>query len=391
MADRIARYELFAVPPRWLFLRIETEAGVVGWGEPVVEGFHDVVAQAVRVMMDSLIGEDASQIERHWQRLVKGNFYGGLGPVLMSAVAGIDQALWDIKGKTLGAPVTTLLGGAVRDRMLVYGWAGGDEVPPEAAAKDAKDALAVNPFKMIKMNGCPRMGYIDTHGAVDEAVARMAAVRDAVGPDIGIGLDFHGRCKMPMARTLIEALAPFNPAFIEEPVTPEYNDALPDLVRFSAVPIATGERMFHYHEFFRLLKDRGASIVQPDLSHAGGITHCLQIARLAEHRDVALAPHCPLGPIALASCLAVDFVSINAVFQECGLRIHYNQEGGADLLDYLQNPEVFQIDDQGMVALPTGPGLGITIDEQAVRDRSVPEHHWRDRVWTLPDGAPTRW
>ena len=388
--DKITKYELFRVPPRWLFLRLETADGVVGWGEPVVEGFDDVVAKTVEVMLDELIGEDPARINHVWQRLNKGKFYGGLGPVFNSAVSGIDQALWDIKGKTLGAPVHSLLGGAVRDRMLVYGWAGEDEWPPDQTAADAKLCVASG-FRILKMNGCPRMEYVDTLGAVDKAVARMAAVREAVGSDIGIGLDFHGRCKLPMVRKLIRALEPYNPLFIEEPLVPEHNTVLPELVQFTPIPIATGERMFQFSEFARLLASRGASILQPDLSHAGGITHVRDIARLAEHHDVAIAPHCPLGPLTLASSLAIDFVSINAAFQETSMRIHYNQEGGADVLNYVVNKDVFQIDADGMVALPTRPGLGVEIDEEHVRAEAEKGHNWRDRSWFLPDGTPTRW
>lgn len=389
--DRIARYELFRVPPRWLFLRVETEQGLVGWGEPVLEGYAGAVEAAVHTMMESLAGQDPGRINQHWQRLAKGHFYGGLGPVLMSALAGIDQALWDLKGKRFGVPVTDLLGGAVRDRMQMYGWVGGDEASPEASAKSARDVLAERGFTMVKMNACPRMGYIDTDGAVEAAAARLAAVREAVGPGVGIGLDFHGRCKLPMARKLIRALEPYDPAFFEEPVHPDFNDAIPDLASFTAVPIATGERMVHASQFFSLMRRPGVGILQPDLSHAGGITHVLDIARMAEHRDVALAPHCPLGPIALASCLAVDLVCVNAVFQESALGIHYHQEAGGDVVDYVTNREAFALDADGMIARLTGPGLGVEINEDAVRDAAKAGHAWRDRDWSLPDGSPTRW
>ena len=390
--DRIARYELFFVAPRWCFLRIETAAGIVGWGEPVLEGYAEAVAAAVDTMMESLIGQDPGRINFHWQRLAKGQFYGGRGPVLMSALSGIDQALWDIKGKTLGVTVVDLLGGAVRDRQLVYGWVGGDELPGKEAGAQAAERCRTHGFRMLKMNACPRMAYIDLERAVDEGAARVAAVREAIGPDVALAVDFHGRCKLPMARKLIRALEPYDIAFFEEPVHPDFNDALADLANGTDVPIATGERMFHYAEFYDLLRRPGVSVVQPDLSHAGGITHCLDIARLAEHRDVALAPHCPLGPIALAACLAVDFVSLNAAFQESGLGIHYNEEsGGGQLLGHVVNRGDFDLDDDGMIAPLPGPGLGVEINEDTVRSAAEKGHRWRDRSWQLPDGSPTRW
>lgn len=390
-ADRVTAFELFKVAPRWLFLRLETARGVVGWGEPNLEGFSDTVAAAVTELMEEVIGEDPSRIQHIWQKLCKCKFYGGTGPVLMSAVAGIDQALWDIKGKTLGAPVHSLLGGAVRERMMVYRWCGGDNNSPAQAAEEALRVIEETSFRNLKMNACGRMGYIDTDGVVVAAAERFAAVRDAVGDKIGVGLDFHGRCKAPMARRLMDALREFSPLFYEEPVTPQFNNELPSLRAHAGVPIATGERMFSGAEFSALLAAGGVDIIQPDLSHAGGISHVFDIARMAEQYDVAIAPHCPLGPIALASCLQVDFCSINAAFQECSVGIHYNSEGGADLLDYVVNRSVFDIDDEGYMALPEGPGLGVEIDEAAVRAAARKGHQWRDRTWLLPDGAPTKW
>ena len=389
--DKIVKFELFKVPPRWLFLKVETEQGLVGWGEPNLEGFSDTVAAATKEMMESLIGEDPDRIQFIWQKLCKCHFYGGNGPVLMSAVAGIDQALWDIKGKRLSVPVHSLLGGAVREKMLAYRWCGGDENSPEETAKEAKSVIANSNFKNLKMNACPRMGYVDTEGAIEMAALRMAAVREAVGPDIGIALDFHGRCKLPMAKKLIRALEPYNPLFLEEPLTPDFNKNLIHLQNFTPIPIACGERMFNAAQFRDLFNYQGCSIIQPDLSHAGGISHVLDIARMAEHHDIAIAPHCPLGPIALSASLQVDFCSLNAVFQESSIGIHYNQEGGMDLLDYLQNPEVFDIDQEGYFSLPKLPGLGIIIDEAKVREAAKDGHKWKDRIWLLKDGAPTKW
>lgn len=391
MSDSVATFELFKVPPRWLFLRIETTNGIVGWGEPNIEGFSDTVAAAVTEMMASVIGEDPARIQYIWQKLYRQKFYTG-GPILMSAMAGIDQALWDIAGKTLGVPVHQMLGGSVRDRLKVYRWCGGDENSPAESAAEAKAVVDGSNYKQLKMNACPRMGYIDTEQAVEAAAERFAAVRAAVGPEIGIGLDFHGRVKLPMAKKLMAALAPHNPLFFEEVLVHGQNPALSKAISDRTdVPLATGERMFTIEEFRDLFETRAINIIQPDCSHAGGISLMLTIARLAEAYEVSFAPHCPLGPIALAACLQVDACCVNFCFQETSLGIHYNEEGGMDLLDYVSNKGMFDVDADGYVKLPNGPGLGIEINEAAVRKAAAAGHTWRDREWRLPDGTPTTW
>lgn len=381
---RIATLELFPVPPRWLFLKITTEGGLVGWGEPVIEGKAATVEAAVKEMSEFLIGRSAARIEDIWQSLYRGGFYRG-GPILMSAIAGIDQALWDIRGRSLGVPVHELLGGAVRDRVRVYGWIGGDR--PESAAAAAL-ARAEAGYQAVKMNACPEMEWIDSSAAVDGVIDRMAAVRDAVGPAFGIGIDFHGRVHRGMAKVLLRELEPFRPMFAEEVVLPENNDALAALQGYSTIPIATGERMFSRWDFKKILADGVVDIVQPDVSHAGGISEVRRIAAMAESYDVALAPHCPLGPIAFAAALQVDTASINAFIQETSMGIHYNE--GADLLDYLANPEVLQVEN-GFVERLTGPGLGIEIDEARVREMARVGHAWRNPIWRNPDGSITEW
>jgi len=390
--DKVVKYELFKVPPRWVFLRVETQNGIVGWGEPNIEGFSDTVIAAVHEMMSSVVGQDPARIQYIWQRLVRQKFYMTCGgPILMSALAGIDQALWDIAGKTLGVPIHRLLGGAVRERLRVYRWCGGDDNTPEEAAAEAKRVVETTKYKQLKMNACSRMGYIDTEGAVQAAAARMAAVRAAVGPSIGIGLDFHGRVKAPMVKKLMRALEPYDPLFFEEPVCAGQNRQLPQVAAATDVPIATGERMFTVEQFRDMLEQRCCNIIQPDCSHAGGISSMLNIGRLAEAYEVSFAPHCPLGPIALAACMQVDAVCVNFVFQETSMGIHYNTEGEMDLLDYLINPEVFDVDEEGHVSLLSGPGLGIRMNEEKIRQHAVGGHNWKDREWELPDGTPTTW
>ncbi|MCM3714825.1 galactonate dehydratase [Halalkalibacter oceani] len=381
---KITSLECFIVPPRWCFLKIETDEGIVGWGEPVVEGKANTVKEAVNEMADFLIGKDPLRIEDHWNVLYRAGFYRG-GPILMSAIAGIDQALWDIKGKYYNAPVYQLLGGACRDSIRVYSWIGGDR--PSDVGKAAKDIVDAG-FTAVKMNGTEEMQYIDSYDKVDEVVARIAAVREAVGNSVGIGIDFHGRVHKPMAKVLVKELEPYRPMFIEEPVLPENNEALKEIAKHTSTPIATGERMFSRWDFKSLLADGYVDVIQPDLSHAGGITECKKIASMAEAYDVALAPHCPLGPIALASCLQVDATAHNAFIQEQSLGIHYNE--GSDLLDYITDKSVFQYKD-GHVQIPQGPGLGITINEEKVRKMAEQGHRWRNPVWRHRDGSVAEW
>ncbi|MEF3306119.1 galactonate dehydratase [Paenibacillus sp. GYB003] len=381
---KITKLELFKVPPRWLFLKIETDEGITGWGEPVVEGKADTVRAAVTEMSDYLIGKDPMRIEDLFQVLYRGGFYRG-GPILSSAISGIEQALWDIKGKFYNAPVYDLLGGACRDRTRVYCWIGGDR--PSDVGEAAKRQVEAG-FTAVKMNGTEEMHYIDSLGKVDAAIARIAAVREAVGRDVGIGIDFHGRVHKSMAKILVKELEPFRPMFIEEPVLPENNEALREIARYTSCPIATGERMYTRWGFKELLAQGVVDIIQPDLSHAGGILETRKIAAMAEAFDVAVAPHCPLGPIALASCLQLDTCSPNAFIQEQSLGIHYNQ--GSDLLDYLKDPSVFAYKD-GFVANLTGPGLGIEVNEEKVREMAAIGHDWKNPVWRQEDGTVAEW
>ncbi|MBV9868632.1 MAG: galactonate dehydratase [Abitibacteriaceae bacterium] len=381
---KISKMELFKVPPRWLFLKVTTDDGIVGWGEPIVEGRADTVRMAVEEMSEYLIGKEAAHIEDLWQVLYRGGFYRG-GPVLMSAISGIDQALWDIKGKHLGVPIYELLGGPVRDKMRVYAWIGGDK-PAEVAA-GAREKIAQG-YTALKMNGTADMEWIDSAQKVEEAVARLASVREAVGSAVGIGVDLHGRVHKGMAKIIMKEMEPFKPLFIEEPVLPENNEALLEISRHSSIPIATGERMFTRWDFKSLLASGAVDIVQPDVSHTGGIWELRKIASMAEAYDVAVAPHCPLGPITLASSLQVDFCTPNAFIQEQSLGIHYNQ--GSDLLDYLVDPGVFKYQD-GFVPRLTAPGLGIEIDEAKVREMAAIGHNWRNPVWRNADGSVTEW
>ncbi len=380
----VTSVDTFQVAPRWLFVKIGTDDGVTGWGEASLEGYTDVVRSAVGALADYLIGRDPLPIEDHWQTMTKSGFYRG-GPVLSSAVAGIDQALWDIAGKARGVPVYQLLGGPVRDRVRVYGWIGGDD-PSEVAEAIAAQVSAG--LTAVKMNASGPLEHLPRPAETAAIVERAAAARDALGPDRDIAIDFHGRISAPAARRLLPLLEPYHPLFIEEPVLPENNHAaLSRLIASSAIPIATGERLYSRWDFLPVLQS-GTAVVQPDLSHAGGISEVRRIAALAETFNAALAPHCPLGPLALAACLQVDFATPNFLIQEQSLGIHYNQQG--DLLDYLIDPSVFQLN-HGYIERPTRPGLGVDIDERAVRHADAVSAPWRTPVWRRDDGAFAEW
>lgn len=381
---KITAVETFLVPPRWCFVKISTDEGISGWGEPVLEGRAATVAAMVAEMADELIGRDPRRIQDHWTVLYRGAFYRG-GGIQMSALAGIDQALWDIAGKALGVPVHAMLGGQQRDRIRVYSWIGGDR-PADTAAMAR--ACADRGFTAVKMNATEELQFLDSHAKVDAVIARVQAIRDALGPDFGIGIDFHGRVHRPMAKVLARELDPYRLMFLEEPVLSEHAEALAEIARHTATPIALGERLYSRWDFKAILAAGHVDILQPDPSHAGGITETYRIAAMAEAHDVAIALHCPLGPIALAANLQLDAVCYNAFIQEQSLGIHYNQ--GSDLLDYLTDPGVFDYQD-GFVAIPQSPGLGIEVNEDRVRRAAAEGHRWRNPIWRHADNSFAEW
>jgi galactonate dehydratase len=381
---KVTGIRLFPLPPRWLFLAIDTDEGVTGWGEPVLEGRARTVATAVEELSEHVMGKDPRHINDIWQALYRGGFYRG-GPILMSAIAGIDQALWDIKGKEIGRPVYELLGGRCRDKMLTYTWVGGDD--PSDECRQIETLLAQG-WSTFKLNGSGRLKRIDSAREIDSVVERISLIRERFGNRIDFGLDFHGRVSVPMARVLLKELEALRPLFVEEPVLPEQSEHYPRLAASTSIPLAAGERMFSRFDFKRVLEQGGLAMIQPDLSHAGGVTECTKIAAMAEAYDVGFAPHCPLGPVSLAACLAVDFVAHNAVLQEQSMGIHYNQ--GAELLDYVRNKDDFRIH-QGYIAPLPRPGLGIEIDQEAVAEASRRAADWRNPIWRHDDGSLAEW
>lgn len=370
---KITKLETFFVKPRWVFLKMHTDEGLAGWGEPTLEGWSRSVAAAVGEMGRYLIGQDPRRIEHHWQVLYRGGFYRG-GPVLCSAISGLEQAMWDITGKSLGAPVHQLLGGRVRDRIRMYGHVYGETLGDYVQAgrenlRKGLTAVKTTPFKAVRPVESPEF--------IDEAVRRVASLREAVGQAVDIALDFHGRVSPAMAVRLAKALEPCCPLFIEEPCPPENVDAMATVARSTTVPIATGERLYTKWGFREVLEKQAAAVLQPDVSHAGGIAEVRKIAAMGEAYYASLAPHCPLGPIALAACLQVDAVTANFLCQE-----HVTLGEG-----YLTQPFVLSA---GHIDVPAGPGLGIDVDEDALAGK-IYDGGWETPRWSHDDGSPADW
>ena len=372
---KITSVETFLVPPRLLFLRIGTSTGLAGWGEPIVEGRAATVRTAVDEMSSVLIGADPLRIEDLWQTLTRGTFYRG-GPVLSSAVAGVDQALWDIAGQFYGAPVHALLGGPVRSRIRVYASAHG--ASPAALADDAARLVTLG-YTAVKIGPPGSLAFL---GSPADLVARVAAVRSAVGPSVDVALDLHGRASLAFSRRLLPLLEPHLPLFVEEPVRPEYAARIGSLV--GPTPLALGERLYDRRAFHEVLS-AGVTVVQPDLSHAGGISEGRRIAAVAEMYDAVVAPHCPLGPIALAASLQLDAAIPNFLVQEQAVGVH----APADI-PFLVDTSMFAMS-AGSLAVPSGPGLGIQVDEDAVRAAGRVGHAWRAPIDRHDDGSLAEW
>lgn len=378
---KIARIETFYVPPRWLFVRVEGDQGAIGWGEASLEGHAEAVDGAFEALRDRFVGHDAYRIEDVFQIGYRGGFYRG-GPVLMSALAGLEQALWDLKGRAFGLPAWEMMGGRVRDKVRAYAWIGGDrpdEIGEAAAARRAQG------FSAVKMNATAELDWIGTPRAFDAVVARVEAAQ-AAGMDVG--LDFHGRVHRPMAKQLARALEPLGLLFIEEPLLSENPEGLAQFAQLVSTPIALGERLHSRWDFKPFFEAGAVDIVQPDLSHCGGILEARRIAAMAEAYDVAVAPHCPLGPLALAACLQLAATAPNVALQEMSLGIHYNV--GGDLYTFVTDPAPLTATDGGL-PIPTGAGLGVDIDEAAVREADKDRHRWRNPVWRLQDGSFAEW
>ncbi|MCW5964498.1 MAG: galactonate dehydratase [Bryobacterales bacterium] len=366
---KITRLETFLVKPRWLFLKVHTDAGIVGLGEPLTEGRATTCAEAVNEIAPYLVGKDPRAAAHHWQAIYRHAFYRG-GPILTSALSGIDMALWDIKGKALGVPVYELLGGPTRNRVRVYAHA---RTPEQMREKRAQGFTA---FKTGPAKRRPAR-YVETPGEVRYAAEKFAELREAMGEDVDIGVDFHGAISPATAKLLIKALEPYSPMFIEEPCQAQNHDVMAEIARGTHLPIATGERVFTKWGFREVLEKQAATILQPDLCHAGGITECRIIAGMAEAYYAAIAPHNPLGPISLAAGVQLAAAIPNFLCQE---QVSLGE-------GYLKTPFAVR---EGYLDLPGGPGLGIELDENQMADKIG--HDWRNQEsYDADDGSVVDW
>jgi galactonate dehydratase len=366
---KVTKLETILVKPRWLFLKIHTNAGIIGLGEPITEGRALTCAEAVKEIEPYLVGKDPRRVAHHWQAIYRHAFYRG-GPILTSALSGIDQALWDIKGKALGVPVYELLGGPMRDRVRVYAHAG---------TPDAIKAALARGFTAFKTGPAKRRParYIETQAAIEYAAERFAELKKVVGKENDLGIDFHGAISPATAKLLIKALEPYQPMFIEEPCQAQNHDVMAEIARGTFLPIATGERVFTKWGFREVLEKRAATILQPDLCHAGGITEVRLIAGMAEAYYATVAPHNPLGPISLAAGVQIAASIPNFLCQE---QVSLGE-------GYIKKPFTVH---NGYLDLPTGPGLGIELDENAMADKI--NHDWRNQEsYDAEDGSVVDW
>lgn len=367
---RITKLETFLVKPRWIFLKIHTDAGVVGLGEPLLEGRALTIQTAIKEIEPYLIGKDPRQVVHHWQAIYRHAFYRG-GPILTSALSGIDHALWDIKGKLLNVPVYELLGGPTRDRVRIYGRASSPE--------DMKKRISEG-FTVIKTGVAKEYParIVENPKFIKYAVDNFAALREAGGDDMDIGIDFHGAISPQTAKVLIKELEPYQPMFVEEPCQAQNVEVMADIARGTHLPIATGERIFTKWGFREILEKGAASILQPDLCHAGGITEGRIIAGMAEAYYAPIAPHNPMGPISLAVGLQLAASVPNFLVQE---QVSLGK-------GYLKNP--FELEKDGTILIPTRPGLGIELDEDQMADKIG--HDWKNpETYDPRDGSVVDW
>ncbi|SOE24108.1 galactonate dehydratase [Spirosomataceae bacterium TFI 002] len=367
---KITKLETFLIKPRWIFLKIHTDAGVVGLGEPLLEGRALTIQTAIKEIEPYLIGKDPRDVTHHWQAIYRHSFYKG-GPILTSALSGIDHALWDIKGKLLNVPIYELLGGPTRDRVRIYGRAS----TPEQMRQRVAEGYTVIKTGVAKDRPARA---VENPQFIKHAVENFAALREVGGDAMDIGIDFHGNISPQTSKILIKELEPYQPMFIEEPCQPQNIDVLADIARSTYLPIATGERIFTKWGFREILEKGAASILQPDMCHAGGISEVKVIAGMAEAYYAQIAPHNPMGPISLATGLQLAASIPNFLVQE---QVSLGE-------GYLKTP--FKLEKDGHLMIPTGPGLGIELDENKISDKL--DHNWRNPEPLDPsDGSVVDW
>ena len=382
---KIVKLELIKVKPRWMFLKMYTDEGIVGLGEPILEGHANAVEAVVKEFEEYLMGKDPMQIEHHVQALYRGGFYRG-GPLMLSAISGIEQAMWDIKGKFYNCPVYEMLGGKCRDKIRMYTHIKRAGVPAEFPLEtmlEIADERLRDGYTAMKYSIIPPIMTIDTPENTKKHVERFAAVREKIGMGVDLAIDFHGRVSPAMALRLAEELKPYMPMFIEEPCLPENVDCMVNIARSTSIPIAAGERLFGKWEYRQLLEKQAVSVVQPDLCHCGGIFEARKIAAMSELYFGSVAPHNPLGPISLAACLQLDACIPNFLVQE-----HPGNPDKSDLgVGYIKNPFVIK---DGYIELPKGPGLGIELDEEALKDK-IYDGSWSTPRLYFEDGSLADW
>jgi galactonate dehydratase len=380
---KISDIVVYKVKPRWIFVKISTDEGIDGWGEMISGTKTETVVAGAYEMGKRILGRNPFEIERIFQELHRSFFRGG--PINGTIVSGIEMALWDIKGKALNVPVYELLGGAARDKIKVYSWIGGDR--PNDVVEQATDRWNRG-FRAVKMNATEELHYIDSFSKIDAVVERVAAIREKFGNEMAIGVDFHGRVHKPMAKVLAKELEKYHPMFIEEPVLPENEEYFDEVGNLVSTPIATGERLYTRWQFKNIFKQGAVDIIQPDLALCGGILEAKKIAAMAESFDMAVAPHAPYGPIALAATFQLDACTPNVFIQEQSLGIHYNK--GFDLLDFVNNKDMFEYKDS-FVDIPNKPGLGIDMDENKIKEVSQQGLVWSNPQWKNYDGTIAEW
>jgi galactonate dehydratase len=360
---KVTKIESFVLKNSWVFVKISTDAGIVGWGEMLKDDAKACAAGALEVGR-YLVGQDPNRVVYHWQAIQRGSFYRG-GPIKTAIQSGIDQALWDIKGKVYGVPVYKLLGGPTRDRIRVYG--------------TVSEATGVTAMKVAPSASRAAFKYIEGQKFVDEVAERFKALRTRYGSGVDIAIDFHGAVEPPTASLLIKALEPYQPWFYEEIVQPLNVDIMAELAKKTNIPLATGERIFAKWGFREILEKHAAMILQPDVCYAGGITELRLIAGMAEAYYSPIAPHNPQGPCSLAASLQVAASIPNFLIQERGDMEHANLL--AKPLPPVKN---------GYRGLPTEPGLGITIDEDKLRAQVGEPQQYLTR-YDPDDGSVIDW
>ncbi len=335
----------------YVFVKVSTDEGIVGWGESSL-GARSVAA-VVEELGETLIGKNPFRIEEHWQQLyhLYHNVRGGV--FQMAAISGIDIALWDIKGKALGLPVYELLGGAMREKIWTYGRF--DGATPAEAVETAQSFTSLG-YSALKGDPFLHRGIFTTPEAERSAVAKVAAVREAVGDDVELMVEVHGRLTPSEAILIGKALEPYRPFWYEEPVPPENVDNMARVASAIDIPLATGERLYTKWGFRELLEKQAVAVIQPDVGHAGGITEVKKIAAMAETYYIGLAPHNPYGPVNTMAAIHIDASTPNFLIQEGGHAAWYDS--------ILKEP--FATPKDGYFDVPSVPGLGLEMDEEAL-------------------------